>query len=120
MANYVCMYISYDHRYIGTFPVTAELMNRPEGARPSKSLKNSHILSLGTCKLIIGNAILDLVSSYLSMVASDKGRMARKIWPRLDKRLQKSKLTTVLITGHFIIATHARRIGLAHFARDFC
>ena len=57
----------------------------------------------------------------------DKGRMARKIWPRLDGRrtaillkLQRCRLSTVIgvITGHCIVATHARRVG--NLANDFC
>ena len=61
--------------------------------------------------------------------ASDKGKTALKIWPRLDKRrtmsllkLQRSTLSVFVgvITGHCIMGLHARRIGLGHLVNDFC
>ena len=82
---------------------------------------------MNTCKLIIENAIVDLVKSRWA--ASKTVRKVQKILPRLNKRcaaallkLQRSKLSIVIgvITGHCIIGTHARRIGFGHFANDFC
>ena len=81
---------------------------------------------LSTCKLIIGNAIVDLVKSR--WIASNKGKSARKICQRLDRMrtatlliLQRNRLITVIrvITGHCIIGTHTRRIDLGHIANDF-
>ena len=78
-------------------------------------------IPLGTCRLIIDNAIVDLVNSRWA--ASDKAWPAWKIWPKLDRRctatqlkLQSSRLSTVnvFIIGHCIMETQARRIGLGH------
>ena len=82
---------------------------------------------LGLRKLIIDNAIMDVISSRWT--ASDKGKTAKKIKPRLDKRLavpllklQRGRLSTVMriIRQHCIIGTHARRIGPGNLANDFC
>ena len=84
-------------------------------------------MPLDTCRPIIENAIMILVNSRCAI--SNKGRTARKIWPRLGKRhaetllkLQRSRLSTVIeiITGHCFIGIHARRIGLGHLTNDFC
>ena len=75
---------------------------------------------MANCKLIIDNAIVDLNNRW---AASDKGRTAWKIWPRLDRKstatllkLQRSKLSTVVRVTTGI----ARCIGLGHFVNVLC
>ena len=80
---------------------------------------------LKTCKLIIDNATADSVDDRWA--APGIGRTAQKIWPRLDRertssllKFQRSTLSMVIevITGHCIIGTYARHIGLGRLAND--
>ena len=77
--------------------------------------------------LIIFNAIA--YSVYDRWDASDTGRTARKICPKLDERriisllkLHRGALNVVIgvVTEHCIMGTHARRIALGHVANNFC
>ena len=74
-----------------------------------------------TCKLMIGNAIVDSVNDRWK--TSDTGRTARKMWPRLSLiKLQRDARTVCVgvITGHCVMGTLERRIGVGHLANDFC
>ena len=65
------------HRDTGIFSATLDLMIWPEGARKLHSLRILRI-----CRLIIDNAIVDLINRRWA--AWDKGRTARKFWAILD------------------------------------
>ena len=56
---------------------------------------------MGTCRLIIDNAIPDLAN--IKWAVSDKNGMARKIWPKLDRKrmatllkVQRRRLSSVV------------------------
>ena len=85
------------------------------------------VIPMRSCKIIIDNANVDSVNDRWA--ASDTGRTAHKIWLRLDEgrtislfKLQRGVLSLVVgvFTGHCIMGTHARRIGLGHLANDLC
>ena len=84
-------------------------------------------IPMRTCKLIIDNAII--ISVNYKWAASDTGRLALKIWPRLDERrtrgllkFQRGALTVLgdVVTGHCIMSRHERLIGFGHLVNDFC
>ena len=67
------IFISHDYRDTGIFPATAKRMNWPERGRTIELCAEFFTLEipLGTCRLIIDNAIVDPVSSR--QAALDKG-----------------------------------------------
>ena len=88
----------------------AELMNLPCGPRQSNSPMSSRLWASVNERWTVSNTC----------------RTSRKIWPMLDEertmslvKIQRGVVIGV-ITGHCIMGKHAKRIGLAHLANDFC
>ena len=75
-------------------------------------------ITLKTWKFLTDNTVIDSVND----------RWAFRMLPRLDdetisllKHLRASlSMFVEVITGHFIMGTHARRIDLGYFPSDFC
>ena len=80
-------------------------------------------IPLVICKLIIDNAIVDLVGQLPTR--AERNRKSGEGWIRGALRLWlhskgvNSILTYGVITRHGIIGTHEGRVGLAHFANHF-